>query len=739
MIKSTILFVVFFTCMARASAQEVLWASKVLEKSSETVDEKFSPKHRAVQVLGPPSVLPLAVSSACSWRPVGTSFGEDYIKVGFEKAIRVKQVIVGETVGPGAVGRIFGYTKDNREILLFENKGNNTRRKPGIWNEIIPETEEEIVAIRLLIVHSLNKGTKEYDCIGISGSSEPFVAKVNVAEGLPPDLEKINLGAAVNSRYSEVAPLVSPDGRYLYFTRLDHPKNFTSPNKSAEAARESSLDVWVSSLSKTGEWEPARNMSTSIHNSSKNAAATIAMDGKSIFALNVEVSRGKYDAGLTKVSLKNNKWTNKRPLNIADFEALSYYNQNDRKPKKETEFSMSSDEQFLVMGLVRKETYGDKDLYVSFRTGENSYSKPVNLGPVINTAGNEGSPFLAADNKTLYFNSNGHPGYGDMDLFMTTRLDDTWTNWSEPVNLGPHINSPQFDGYISIPASGEYAYFSSAKNSLGLDDLFKVKLFPGIKPEAVMILDFRFVDKVTQKEIRPEISLQKQADKVDFISDEETGFFRTVLQPGFSYMLTARLEGYPPFRKEIDLRQTREYTEQQEVYEMEMPRADEVARREADPPAPVREKPGTTVAAAKQGIPELTPADAGKEPGSVADLVLETGRKLVLKEVYFDQSKAELREESFVELERIRKIMMENPSMEILLEGHTDNQGDAALNFKLAEQRINNVKNYLTADGKISPDRIAVKSWGQYRPLQKNSTEEARRKNRRVEFTITKM
>lgn len=714
--------------MAGVSAQEVLWASKVLEKSSETVDEKFSPKHRAVQVLGAPSVLPLAVSSACSWRPAGTSFGEDYIKVGFEKAIRVKQIIVGETVGPGAVGRIFGYTRDNKEILLFENSGNNTRRKPGIWNEIIPETEQEIVAVKLLIVHSMYKGPKEYDCIGISGSSEPFVARVNVAEGLPPDLEKINLGAAVNSRYSEVAPLVSPDGRYLYFTRLDHPKNFTSTNKSQEAAREPTLDVWVSSLSKTGDWLPARNMSASIHNSSKNAAGTIAMDGKSIFALNVEVSRGKYDAGLTKVSLKNDKWVNKRPLRITDFEALSYYNQNDRKPKKETEFSMSSDEQFLVMGLVRKETYGDKDLYVSFRTGENSYSKPVNLGAVINTAGNEGSPFLAADNKTLYFNSNGHPGYGDMDLFMTTRLDDTWTNWTEPVNLGPHINSPQFDGYISIPASGEYAYFSSAKNSLGLDDLFKVKLFPGIKPEAVMMLDFKFVDKKTQKEIQPQFSLLNSGKQVDFVSDEETGFFRTVLQPGTRYELMTGLEGYLPFRKEIDLRQIREYTELQEIYEIEP------VGREPERPDVGKQEP-----AVAEGGSRPAPAAPVKEPESVADLVLETGRKLVLREVYFDQSKADLREESYTELNRIKKIMTENPSMEILLEGHTDNQGDANLNFRLAEERITNVKNYLTADGHIAPARIAVKSWGQYRPLQKNSTEEARMKNRRVEFTITKM
>lgn len=739
MIKSVLLFLAFFASLARLSAQEVLWANRVLEKSSETVDEKFSPKHRAVQALGPPSVLPLAVSSACSWRPVGTSFGEDYIKVGFEKAIRVKQIIVGESVGPGAVGRIFGYTADNKEILLFENKGNNTRRRPGIWNEIIPETEQEITAIKLLIVHSLSKGPKEYDCIGISGSSEPYVARVNVAEGLPPDLEKINLGGAVNSRYSEVAPLVSPDGKYLYFARLDHPKNFSVPDKNGDTSKEPNLDVWVSGLSGSGQWGTARNMSTSIHNSSKNAAATIAMDGKSVFALNVELSPGKYDAGLTKVSLKNNKWVNKRPLNITDFEALGYYNNSDRKVKRETEFSMSSDERFLVMGLVRKETFGDKDLYVSFRTAENTYSKPVNLGPSINTAGNEGSPFLAADNKTLYFNSNGHPGYGDMDIFMSTRLDDTWTNWSEPVNLGPHINSPQFDGYISIPASGEYAYFSSAKNSMGLDDIFKVKLFPSVKPEAVVLWDFKFTDQVTLKEIRPEISLVRVQGnkKVDFISDDETGFFKTILQVEDTYTLSARLNGYQPFSMELDLKGIREYKEMQTTYEMR-PLQSTVARKDttAAPPPPKERR--ETAAAAKEA-PMKKPADSARVPESVADLVLEAGRKLVLREVYFDQSKAELREESFAELDRIRKIMMENPTMEILLEGHTDNQGDAALNFKLAEQRITNVKNYLTADGQIAPARIAVKSWGQYRPLQKNTSEEARRKNRRVEFTITKM
>lgn len=114
-------FVLLFLTWA-SFAQEVQWASKVLEKSSETVDEKFSPKHRAIQVLGPPSVLPQTISSACSWRPTGTSFGEDYIKVAFDKPQKVKQIIVGETVGPGAVGRIFGYTTKIKKFFFTKVK-----------------------------------------------------------------------------------------------------------------------------------------------------------------------------------------------------------------------------------------------------------------------------------------------------------------------------------------------------------------------------------------------------------------------------------------------------------------------------------------------------------------------------------------------------------------------------------------------------------------------------------------
>lgn len=692
--KFTGFILLFFSVNHFIYSQEILWAAKVLEKSSETVDDSYSPKYKAIQILNKPNVLPQTVSSPCSWRPTGSGFGEDYIKVGFEKAIKVRQVIIGETVTPGAIGRVFGYTKNNTEILLYENRDPAPRLSGRIWNIIIPETEQEINAIKILIVHSLNKGLKEYDAIGISNSDHPFVAKINVAENLPPNLEKENLGPNINSKYGEVAPIVSPDGKFLYFTRLNHPDNIKDKTAKGEKTLEIPQDVWVSKLNKNGGWDAAENIGEPINNAANNAAATISADGKSLFVLNVYLPNGKYVAGLSKATMKNKKWEVPKQIRIADFQALEVYDEKIKVKKTVTEYAISSDEKFLIMGLRRSDTFGDKDLYVSFKTSDNSYGKPINLGQIINSAGNEGSPFLAADNKTLYFNSNGHPGYGDADIYVTTRLDDSWTKWTEPVNLGPDINSPEWDGYITIPASGEFAYFSSLKNSLGSDDIFKIKLFPSIKPQVVVMYDFQFKDKLTNSIITPKIDfhalgeVKDSSNIVNWTYDEETLLNKSILSVGKKYEITATLESYGDFRTIIDLSKETKYKELKVVFEM---------------------------------------------------LPLVRGQKMVLQNLFFDQGKAIIKEESFEELEKVKKIMSENPSMEIKLEGHTDNQGDMFKNIKLAEERVQAVKEYIIKDGLIDAKRIGIKSWGPYKPVVRNSSEEARKKNRRVEFIITKM
>ncbi len=683
-----LIVILSFSCLV-TRGQEVLWASKVIEKSSESTDEYFSPRFQASQILGRPNVLPQTISSPCSWRPTGSGFGEDYIKVGFEKAMRIRQIVVAENVNPGAIGRIFGYNSRNEEFLLYQNSEDPPSSSGRMWNVIIPETSFEVAAIKILVVHSIRKGYKEYDAIGITASEVPVSARINVAENIPEKLEKENLGPNINSRFGEVAPIVSPDGKYLFFTRLNHPDNIK--DKNAKKNAETGQDIWFARLGKNGMWEPAQNIGPPVNNASYNAAATISADGKSLFVLNVYLPDGRFQSGLSKSTRVGSRWEMPRQIMIDDFQALEVYDEKLKIDKTDTEYAISTDENILIMGLRRSQSYGEKDLYVSFRKPDGSYSKPKSLGPEVNSAASEGTPFLASDNKTLYFNSKGHPGFGDADLFVSTRLDDTWQKWSTPVNLGPKINSPQWDGYITIPASGEFAYLSSSKNSIGGDDIFRIKLFPSIKPEPVVIIALHFTDMATGSAVQPVLILngtKEGSETLVFHYDEETREYKAMVKPGDKYSVKASLPGYLEMNEVFDLSKEKTFSEIRKSFSM---------------------------------------------------MSVKPGQKMILQNLFFDQGKFDIREESFPELERVASLMKDYPAMEILLEGHTDNQGDILLNVKLAENRVVAVKTYLTEKGSITPGRIAVKSWGPTRPITSNSTEESRKKNRRVEFTITKM
>ena len=125
---------------------------------------------------------------------------------------------------------------------------------------------------------------------------------------------------------------------------------------------------------------------------------------------------------------------------------------------------------------------------------------------MVNTAEFESSPFLAADGRTLYFTSAGHAGFGNGDIFVSRRLDDPGDNWSEPENLGPAINTDEWDGYFTIPASGDYAYLSSRAGSLGEDDIFRLKLYPAIKPDPVAIISGQVLDAQSKKPIASEVT-----------------------------------------------------------------------------------------------------------------------------------------------------------------------------------------------------------------------------------------
>lgn len=671
-------------------SQNILWADKVLSFSTERTDTYFSPKFRAKGVVGKPNVFPSAgIETPCAWTPSGSDFGEDDIKVGFDHPMKIKQIAISENLMPGSIYKISGFDTANQEHVLFENKEVLPKEKGRLWNIFLPETEFEVAAIKLYLDHARVKGMKQIDAIAISDSETPIEVKVNLAENINENRLLEMVGTAINSSYGELAPVISPDGRELFFTRLNHPENLHEPDASTIKQ-----DIWYSIKKGRADWADPQNIGPPLNNTNDNAVACISADGKSLFVLNVYRKDGTNAIGLSRSRRISTGWAFPEKIEIDDFQALSHEEERNGKLESvtHTEFTLTSDEKVMIMGLKRNPTFGERDLYVAFRKPDGGYSKPINLGAVINTADMEGSPFIASDNKTLYFMSKGHLGYGNGDIFMSRRLDGTWLNWSEPQNLGKPINSTEWDGYINIPASSDYAYISAKKNKKDGADIFKVLLDTPQQPDPVALITGQVVETGTQKTIPARIIFKNLTDTTkiteELLYDPEISDFKTIVPIGKTYAVEVKEKGYFEFNDIIELKNDRKYREIREIIRL----------------LPIRE-----------------------------------GQKVVLNNLYFEQAKYQINENSFDELNRIIRLMKEYPTMEVLLEGHTDNQGDLMKNVELAQHRVEEVRRFLVEKGQIEPGRIKIKSWGPTHPIASNATEESRKKNRRVEFTIIKL
>jgi outer membrane protein OmpA-like peptidoglycan-associated protein len=670
------LLLVFFSTETAFTQPKIQWASKVLGFSSERVDASNpGPQYRAIQVLGSPNKLPQIGESVCAWSTAGAdTYAEEYIKVGFENPARIKQVSIGENWGSGAIIRVLAYDSTDREYIIHENKEYDPTEKGRMWNIIILQTEYKVHAIKLIVAPAKIPGYNQIDAIGISEIELPFEAKINLAKDIPKEIIKENLGKGVNSKTGEVAPVITPDGKTLYFTRLGHDLN---------KGKNKAQDVWFSKVQTDGTWGESENINEPINTAENNAVTTISADGKSIYVLNIYMPDGTLRQGLS-VSKRNKLgWELPKEVKISD-----YYNK-----EKVVEFSLAPNGKVLVMSCERMDSFGSRDLYVSFLTN-GLWSKPLNMGVNINTAEDEGSPFIAADSKTLYLSTAGFPGYGKNDIFLTKRLDSTWTNWSEPENIGDLINTSKWDGYFTIPASGEHAYFSSDELSIGKEDIFRIKLFPSIRPDPVAIISGTVINAFDKKTISAEVVMEllndsTGTDKIVAEFDPETGEYKMVVPLKKAYSLNASKKGFISISENLDLSKDRRFRE------------------------------------IKKNI-SLIP--------------IKEGQTMVLNNLFFNQSKFDILFSSYPELNRIIKLMQEYPTMQVIIEGHTDGSDEnMILNVKLSQERANEVKKYLVEKGQIDTKRIQTKGWGQSKPIASNATEETRKKNRRVEFTILKL
>jgi OOP family OmpA-OmpF porin len=265
----------------------------------------------------------------------------------------------------------------------------------------------------------------------------------------------------INSEFEEVRPLISPNGKELFFCRRNHPGNVQK--------KKDSQDIWVTTLQSEGQWSAPQNLGLTINTSMADALCSVSPDGSEIIFVREEMDQQQ---PLMKASRSANGWGAPEHLQIEDFYNKSEY----------IDFFHSYEANVLLMAVMRKDSRGEQDLYVSFPVGKDKWSAPVNLGPVVNSYDADFAPFLAADGRTLYFASYGHKGFGGCDIFQTTRLDDTWQRWSKPKNLGEGINSPREESYFSISNDHEYIYFESYDPRNEVRDIFRANIPDLFKP-----------------------------------------------------------------------------------------------------------------------------------------------------------------------------------------------------------------------------------------------------------------
>lgn len=483
-----------------------------------------------------------------------------------------------------------------------------------------------------------------------------------------------NLGKNINSDLGELLPLVSPDGNTIYFVR--------SYNKGNILYQE----TWYSELDYNGNWQSAKKITDfDMPGVFAVNVNSISPDGNTIFLSMAYDERSKSGLHMSKKTISG--WSKPERVKIKNYKKYienSYW--------AGTYLSNSGKTLFLYFSVSSDPKDHFKKLYISSLNDDGEYSEPKILPSPINV--NEGiqgnfAPFLASDNLTLYFASDRKGGYGSSDIYFSKRLDDTWLNWSEPVNLGPEINSSDWDACYSISAKGEYAYLVSYKNSYGESDIFRIKLPEQIKPNPVVLVSGKIVNPATSQPLDAEIYYYTLPDNIEAgtaRTNPATGVYKIVLPYGKQYSFLAKVNGYYSISNYLDLTNISTYKEMNVNIEM---------------------KP------------------------------IEVGETFRLNNIFFDFAKASLRSESFQELDRVFNLLNDNTTIEIELSGHTDNVGSDEMNNTLSQSRADAVKDYLVKKG-INGSRIISKGYGKSNPVATNDTEEGRQLNRRVEFKILK-
>jgi len=471
-----------------------------------------------------------------------------------------------------------------------------------------------------------------------------------------------NLGDSVNSRFSEYYPSVTVTDDALVFTRR------------TGNARE---DFMLSGIPHKDSFNKAAPLDGDINLEPRKGAITVSQDGDWLFFAADIAGAGIGGFDIYKSVYTPTGWSEQE--NLGDSINTDFW---------ESSPAISPDKRALYFSSTRPGGYGGADLYVSYLKPNGRWTEAANMGSSVNTAGDELAPFIHADNQTLYFTSDGLPGYGGSDLFVLKKLSNG--KWGTPENMGYPINTIENEGSLAVAADGYTAYYASDReDSRGGLDIYSFTLPAHARPYKTIYVKGNITDLLTKKGLPANLELTDNATGtiINKVQTDELGHYFITLPEGKDYTFTVNRKGYLFYSSAYAL--------------------------------------------------------SGAAPDStyIKNIALEPiklASNFVFTQVLFDNNSYALLPASLPELNKLVQILEENPGMHIQISGHTDNIGKAADNLTLSTSRAKAIVQYVSSKG-IATERLTYKGFGSSEPIATNETAAGRALNRRTSFTITKL
>jgi outer membrane protein OmpA-like peptidoglycan-associated protein len=671
-----------------------------------------------------------------------------------------------------------------------------------------------------------------------------------------------NLGKGVNTEYDEINPVLSPDGKTLYFTRVNHPLNTYGKNDSQ--------DVWYSELQPDNTWSEAKHFDNFLNGARYNAVLAVSNDGKKLLISGRYKQNKKWYAnGISIVSKFGEEWSIPEKLKIPALNRLS--------EGQSMNAFLSYDGTYLLLAITKRFNGKKLNLYVS-KNEDGKFQKPINLGKTINAKStSEEAPFLANDNEVLYFASKRETGKGNFDIYKSSRMSASWKEWTTPVLMSDTLNSDGYESYFKINKKGTFGFFASTKNAIGGSDIFKIKL----KEEyPYIVLKGKVVNKNTNEPMvaKKDFTITVNDLKADSLKiNYDSATYTLKLPFGKKYVLKALVKNYKTIPDTLDATNINEYTEIAKNLKVEpipyvvvkgtfidkntglvippganpklvvngvvndsaaielsnssytvklpygksytlslqafkyIPQIDSLnlsniteyqdmtkalyATKEVEKVVFVQAKaiitgkvydkktgkilaPNVKFSVLVDSLPEILATidsanaeyrmevdlgrgytvgakangyyavferiDLRKEKGNIKiikDLVLApvvVGQAIRMNNIFFISGKAQLTPNSYPELDKLAKFLLDNSSIKVEIAGHTDNVGKKDKNVQLSRWRARAVQLYLVSKG-VPVERVTFNGYGDAKPVADNKTPWGKSQNRRVEFVIKAM